>query len=155
MSNLFKRLAKLPSRFAASIFNREPDTRKDPAHLSFPKGIHPQDKDSIFDAFWAAADLLKRKGHIKDTSHKIREIAFIAGEKYTPQQEWGFLDKASGQWVAARCGGRKIEFAVNPETRRMNQKRGFRDARHEWGHAFLAIAHPRTTTEQQHEMMGF
>ena len=154
MTNLLKRLAKLPSRFAASIFNREPDTRKDARHLKFSGGDETG-RESVRQAFEDAAKMLRQKNLIKNSKHRIRRITFVPGGRYTPQSEWGFFDSASGQFVAGLCGGREIQLAVNPETRRMNHKRGFRDARHEWGHALLAVAHPNWTTEQHHKEMGF
>ena len=153
---MLKRLLNLPGKLIASIIaNLQPDTRKDTKHLSFPKYMDKDDINTVKSAFNDAYTRLKEKGHVKDSRHKIREIVLVKGSKFTPNQEWGFYDPAGKYFVAARCSGRKIEFSVNPDTLRLNPKRGYRDARHEWGHAFLAISRPGTTTDQQHALMGF
>lgn len=154
MSNILKRIANLPGKLFRSVFRREPDLRDDADRLRYIGG-DDGGRETVRVAFAEAAQLLRQKKLITTPRHRIRTIRFVPGSRFTEEKEWGFFDAANGIFVAGLSGGREIQLAVSPDTGAMNRRRGHRDARHEWGHAFLAIAHPRTTTEQQHEMMGF
>ena len=153
--SIFQRILRLPKKLFASVLRREPGTYKDTRYLKFEGKHTPDAENAVLAAFVEAFALLRQKGHVKDSRHRIAAVVFVPGTVYDSKKEWAFYDSANGINVAGLCDGREISLAVSPETGDLNKKRGYRDARHEWGHALLFVAHPSWTTEQHHQAMGF